>query len=409
MSLPVVLKSITLLACLWWASSGLHSQTTTPIQSWEDSALAEIDLERQEIRKFDQTKDRWIKTPLPKGTWWATFCQGQYWALTKPAVLPLDPASEGKSSQEAESRPQQDLWRCDWGKPWERVATFKPDHGVANALAAFPLENDRFLLASKFHFSFVDGTYPLAIAKLNSVSGYLELERPEDLGLGGPYTKNLSATGKKITENESISRRNPNSIIYRNLTTESTPTMISIGDRPIIFSMYLGVIWIFDSHGNLRKKCVLYPEVKDEDYKNLFHFERAILGWQLTPEHKILLATRSIDAVLLARKSHPILYTDGSTYPLYALKAHNDWAAKDFPDIQWWEFDPETGDFHRTSVPPNFPNRLDQLANPDSQVLFTFTPEGIPVLRSPRAAPPEKPVKELPKVAPKVVSLNKPS
>ncbi len=155
--------------------------------------------------------------------------------------------------------------------------------------------------------------------------------------------------------------------------------------------MQLGVFWTFDTHGSLRRKSALYPEIKEDDYKDLFQFEKAILGWQMTPEHKILLAARSIDAVLLARKSHPIVYADGTTYPEYARQVHDDWAAKDFPDIQWWKFDPETGDFHRQSAPTGFPDRLQQLVSPYSQVVFTFTPEGVPVFRTPMSIPSGEP------------------
>lgn len=398
-------KFVFRVACLLSASAGLISQTGTPVQSWESPAPLEISLERQEIRTYDRAAKKWTGFPLPHGSCWATFSQGYLWALTGPEPLTTGTALEASVDLDPNTRYQEKLWRCRLGEPWELFARTDPELG-SNALAAYPLENDRFILFSKYFFGFKDGSYPAAFSKLDPVSGILKIERPEDLGLGGPYIQNMKTMVVSGTQKiePALSKRNLKFLIYRNLTTENPPTMVSIDDQAIIFSMQLGVFWTFDTHGSLRRKSVLYPDIKETDYKDLFQFEKVILGWQLTPEHKILMATRSIDAVLFARKSHPVLYTDGATYPEHAMRVHDDWAAKDFPDIQWWEFDPETGNFHRLPAPNGFPVRLQQLVNPYSPVMFSFTPEGVPVFRTPMPAPTGEPAtapkKTIPIVSP---------
>lgn len=108
----------------------------------------------------------------------------------------------------------------------------------------------------------------------------------------------------------------------------------------------------------------LFPSMDSREHREKVK-EVAILGWRPTSDGRLLLASRSEDAVLHARDIfQDVGRLNGLDSDAYskAMESYFVRSLEAFPDIWWWEFDPQSRHFTRTTAPQSVPSRLDRPA-----------------------------------------------
>ena len=127
--------------------------------------------------------------------------------------------------------------------------------------------------------------------------------------------------------------------------------------RVVAVDGWHGLLLVFNAErGNLERVCTLFgrdiADLSSED-------EFAVLGVQPCPDGQLLLASRSMDAVLFSRKVHP---TSGLGATVSAWQVGNyathQRSLDAYPDVLWWEFRPDGGTFHPVATPEGLPSRL---------------------------------------------------
>lgn len=122
-----------------------------------------------------------------------------------------------------------------------------------------------------------------------------------------------------------------------------------------------GLIWVFDGKGKLQRRISIYDDLKEADLDQpLNEFPVAVLACATTPEGRLVLAARNQIAFFFSRLAWP---TSGQGVPARDVVWRETQAAKDFPNIAWFEVDLHTGAVNSLRAPNGLPAR------------YTFRPE----------------------------------
>lgn len=139
----------------------------------------------------------------------------------------------------------------------------------------------------------------------------------------------------------------------------------------------------------------LFPDIDSKKYwsKDAFDLEHAVLGIQPRKNGHFLIASRSEDAVLKARGEEKAFKLDTirADHPdpirqkrqirdamnakdrKDLLEVLQDGGAVRYPEVLWWDLDPEKGKLTKVSAPPGAPVEIHQ-AKLIRQFRFRFTP-----------------------------------
>lgn len=322
-------------------------------QVWDGNGLVTLDPPRVTFEWPHQASKTWFLGQGLSAPSRCHFFQGAYWVY---------------QPQERGGKPGLALLKSVDGASRETVAWVARDLPEGRVVKILPLPEERFLLVSRFGF-FRDGhgTF-LAIAKKDS-EGTLHIDRllPVDLGC------DLFKTARS---QQDISK-GPKILFVIGWMGDIIPA----GEHLVFVHQPFGHFSVLDLKDFKSRFVRLFENIKLDSYINgeAGLFERAILGVQPRKNGHLLIASRSEEAVLKARALEHAFGTAQVTLPpgLDSTQqqkrlreslddpmrkdlqeaAQRDGAAR-YPEVLWWDLDPQTGRLTREPVPTGAPSEL---------------------------------------------------
>lgn len=247
----------------------------------------------------------------------------------------------------------------------------------------YPLPRNRYLLVSKRLFVKDKAASFLAVGS-KSAKGVIHLDDLIEVDLGD---KALEGAARPEFMNDPL----------RLLYVVGFPLgRMRAGDHIVFAHRTHGRFLILDT-ATLKTRLVrLFPGIEDKKYwsTGVGGFEHAVLGLQPKRNGQILIASRTEAAVLKAREEEKDfkLHSIGAEHPdvakqremvLETLQSKNrkelmgvsrDAGAARFPEVLWWELDPEHGKISPVATPPGAPAHLPR-ADLIHQFRFRLTPK----------------------------------
>lgn len=290
------------------------------------------------------------------------------------------------------------------GGQWELWDTIRmtPDHWITWLR---PLEGGGYLLGGRFNDAEMHRADPLAIAKRNG-HGKLVIHETEDVGLGGPAfiwgTPDVpSDAGEAQAYNYNRPRWMRNPALIGPLSALSPfARQYRVPGHLVFVGSHLGVFIVINARtGSVERTTRLLDLPKEADAQPLA-YEQAVLGVQPRPDGHLLIAARSAEAVQQSRTWKPDLpppepvrlsfseslgkspEEQGEAMEMKQDQAKLDRARqaqearlKAFPDLVWWDFDPDTGAFRQEPPPEGVPDKFPSLAALQA-FSFAYKPDG---------------------------------
>lgn len=187
-----------------------------------------------------------------------------------------------------------------------------------------------------------------------------------------PVGRTPGSDGWNLSDRISITQVRPKyRLAHPNYTVRAPEAMVLV-------SGYTGYAWVAKLKGEQPelKLVKILSVVTEKVLENPDQLEWAVMGAQPMPDGRVLVATRSEEAVLLARKLYPSI-------SIHNLKDFKDSLLMDargkamkasletFPEIRWWTLDPSNGHVQHEDSPQNVPPKLPR---PEVAVRFSFRP-----------------------------------
>lgn len=225
-------------------------------------------------------------------------------------------------------------------------------------LAILPLEDRRLLLALPFGGAGLpvgDKFSSLVVIKRREQGGW-EATDAVDLALDLFDEAKLKA-GPKVP---SASVLKPGkALVWQDILV---PVLLQAGAFPVLYLPRTGrLISLSPKDGSVRQNTLVYPSVLEPEHRNK-QKEVALIGAAATRDGKLVVATRTEDAVLHAREIFQTELRSKGKLPVEVFQKEVDQATASaleaFPDVHYWEWDPETGQIHRIPVPEGLPSKL---------------------------------------------------
>lgn len=256
------------------------------------------------------------------------------------------------------------LWKTDDFVSWEKIGN---TNAQAKARLIIPLTSGKYLLSSAQRFFCLNGVHsPFAVAKLNQ-SKQFEITEIINIHLANPF----------LVQSDNGVGLNPK---YKALEQALYATnIVRVPGYIVLPAMHTGYLFVFNEYSgkiiNIKK---VFNSVSEEFLANRDDIEWCVLGIQATKDNNILLATRSEDAVIMARRSFPNKMNKNVIQNTEKIREVEDAQRKSlvaFPDVCWWSFNPKTGVIKEEAAPINVPNKVFSL-----EILndfrFRFKPDG---------------------------------
>lgn len=263
----------------------------------------------------------------PANALWLCYGQGASWALEKCINN-----EQGECIQR--------IWRSIDEKTWEIFGELPPS--LSGAIALVPLKAGRLLMVpSIWHWH--DGQWSPLYVVSRTESGSLEYWDRVLLDLGEPFT--LRAGFKKPEKADAaFFEKNKKYLIYRNLNVEHPLPLYQVGDGFFLVSKHMGVLWYFNGDGVLKRRYKIFDEMRDENFSNIWAFSRAIVACQVSPENKLVFASRSKEAVFLSQQEFPTVLDKDGKLVESKIATQNDSHSKTsfYNSLNWWEINPES-------------------------------------------------------------------
>ncbi|MBS1785741.1 MAG: hypothetical protein JST24_09970 [Acidobacteria bacterium] len=268
-----------------------------------------------------------------------------------------------------------------------------------------PLEGGGYLLGGRFNDAEMHRADPLAIATRNG-HGKLIIHETEDVDLGAPAfvwrtPEPLPAgEGPQLPDaNRPRWMRNP-ALIGPLSALSQFGWQFRVPGHLVLVARHLGIFFVINSRtGRLERSARIFDLPKDADAEPLA-YETGVLGVQPRPDGHLLIAARSADAMQQSRTWKPDLpppepvrlsaseafgktaEEQGEAMEMKQDQAKNDYEAqarearlKAFPDLVWWDFNPDTGTFRQEPPPAGVPDKFPSCAALRA-FTFAFKPDG---------------------------------
>lgn len=250
-----------------------------------------------------------------------------------------------------------ELFYCNQGGKPESQGRLQGTDAL-RPLAIIPLEDRRLMLALPFGGAAlpVAGRFsPLVVIKRRE-QGDWEATDAVDLALDLFDEAKLKA-GPKVP---SASVLKPG----RGLAWQDilVPVLLQAGAFPVMYLPRTGrLISLNPTDGTVRQNTLVYPSVLVPEHRNK-QKEVALIGASATRDGKLVVATRTEDAVLHAREIFQADLRSKGKLPAEVFQKEVDQATASaleaFPEVHYWEWDPDTGHIHRIPVPEGLPSKL---------------------------------------------------
>jgi hypothetical protein len=270
-----------------------------------------------------------------------------------------------------------------------------------------PLEGGGYLLGGRFDDPEQHRADPLAIAMRNG-HGQLVIHDTEEADLGAP-TFVWGNPGKVFSADESQSytydrsrwMHNPKLYGAFDALMGGFSHQIRVPGHIVLVGRHLCIFIVISARtGKVERVARLFSDLPDDAMTTPEAYEFGVLGVQPRPDGHLLIAARSADAVTQSRTwkpdlppPDPVRLTFTEAYGKSAedqgdlLEEKQDAAdraraaelrearLRHFPDLVWWDFNPDTGAFRREQAPEGV---LEQF--PSTAALrafaFSFKPDG---------------------------------
>jgi hypothetical protein len=336
----------------------LSAQTGRPqpcaLQSWSGQSLftPESPVPSQARARLEAPGKRPRTILLPSGTMDSHFLEGTIYVLAKDL--------DGKRFR---------FLKSGQGETWESLGTLAfADILPAIPLQFLPLGNGRLLVRTYL---------PLHLRGRNSLLGIFrpgtkEKLELDDLVLDEAMEGLLETVNRTDADGKARTFGGFRPPFRTVLMLPQAFQLVATREACIFVNAHLGRLLTLDRQDGrkLRARDVFgYGEAKA--IQSSEEFEHCLLGVQPTADGHLLLATRSEDAFLNARK----IFAPRALTPLElaafrekrseSLSAFMDSqkharseSLKAFPDVFYWDFDPLTGDLIRQPTPSGLPGRL---------------------------------------------------
>lgn len=341
-----------LLACALAGAATTPAPEASVRTVWRDDCTIRVHQDRMLVQSTVDAKPR--EFSLPPGTLWASWRPEGIYALlfreeeSKENAAPTAPPPEGPSTRE---RLQVVVNR---GKGWELLATLPP--WLNQIRAAIPTKDGRlFLVPGQGFLSTEDlsAWFPFAILGPDAQGRWTQLD-PVYLEWGKPFLQSRNPKGEL-----QWSRMNPRYAFIagaRIETPEIQDRIFELDSGWAFLDRHHGLIWVFGEDGKLLRRIALYDELKDEDLDRPFmSFPTGVLACETAPGGRLWLAGRNDTAFFFSRVARPILGPDGKPSDRSDYLIQQTISSRDFPDLQWWEVDTDTGQAWHRPAPAGAP------------------------------------------------------
>ena len=292
------------------------------------------------------------------------------------------------------------------GARWELWDTLKSTHPEFISWLR-PLEGGGYLLGGAFQSEVMGRCDPLAIAK-NSGHGVTRILDTEDADLGAPtFVWGQPDQPLDASESHAENYNRPRWIHNRKLLGAYDALMgdfshqFRVPSHIVFVGRHLGIFLVISSRtGRVERVARLFNDLPEDAMTAPEAYEYGVLGAQPRPDGHLLVAARSGDAVAQSRTWKPDLPPPEPVRLSFTealgksaedqgdlLEAKQDAAdsaraselrearLRRFPDLVWWDFNPDTGTFRRERGPEGV---LEQF--PSTTALrafrFSFKPDG---------------------------------
>ncbi len=284
-----------------------------------------------------------------------------------------------------------ELWDTLKGLPYGSVAWLRP------------LEGGGYLVGGRFPDEEMHRQDPLAIVRENG-HGKLIVQETEEIDpnqpaflYGRPSDLLPSHEVYPGVNDQPRWFPNPNAFgVYNGFDSQT----IRVPGHLVFIDLHFGRFLTVNARtGRVERRNGLFDLPKDA-VMDPMDYEYAILGVQPRPDGHLLIAARGADAVQQSRTWKPDLpppepvrlsFTEsfgkspeeqGEAMEMKQDQAKLDRAKqaqearlKAFPDLVWWDFDPDTGAFRQEPPPMGVPDKFPSLAALQA-FRFTFKPDG---------------------------------
>ncbi|HXC17987.1 MAG TPA: hypothetical protein VNV60_11150 [Holophagaceae bacterium] len=270
-----------------------------------------------------------------------------------------------------------------------------------------PLEGGGYLLGGRFDDPEQHRADPLASATRNG-HGRLVIHDTEEADLGAPTfvwgnPENATSADEAQSYNYNRPRWMHDPKLYGAFDALLGPFshQIRVPGHIVLVGRHLGIFIVISARtGKVERVARLFNDLPDDAMTTPEAYEFGVLGVQPRPDGHLLIAARSADAVTQSRTwkpdlppPEPVRLSFTEAFGKSAedqgdlLEAKQDAAdlaragelrearLRRFPDLVWWDLDPDTGAFRRERAPDGVPEQF-----PSTGALrafaFSFTPDG---------------------------------
>ena len=352
MSLCIVAKRI-IFVLVFFASLFLPAQVTpNPKESviWENSnvilPIHPIQPSASHSIRYESQTSRIIKTiTVPTGAYLRDLLDGTLYAFG--TIKEMD----SKNTDVAFTR--HILWRRE-GEDWVIDAMIEAPRAVFFPIV--PLKNGKYLLpATRPIIEDERGAYLFGIFTKNK-KNQLELEKPLTDVFSKPH---WAKTGGQL-----YSLQDSTKMGLFHVCRTDTKIVVHFPD--------VGWFFVFSPEdGRYLRKARVFLDVSEDAIRAGKEFGPVGLGFEPRRDGRVVFATMSKEYVELAIEMFPtptladmgikpedMDKSSSLTIQLEKLKEVEDKRIKKWPQVLWWEFDPDTGKFDRIPTPEGFPDKL---------------------------------------------------
>lgn len=265
------------------------------------------------------------------------------------------------------------LWMSTNLRNWNRYGSFQDKE--AHLIHCYPLADHLFFMIALPSKPFRQGrtVSPFAVGKLNE-AGNIEIKELTNLGFPQAILQKIPAKAGETQERFALRP----AYEYLHAAILSPTPFVRVDEGFILTADHVGLFWLFDSKGRLRKRIRLFSSVTEERLADRDTLEHAVLGFQPRGDGQVLIASRTESAFLHAREKYPrdeSLETMGKADVQKENARQEQKSLAAYPELKWWLLNPEDGSLSEAEPPLKVKDHFDDVAEL-AKFKYRFIPNG---------------------------------